>query len=303
VKEIYSSSVEHLLGAAKAWLFPVALFPHLPDEGVTAAIRTWDALDQSLLLGFATTLIATVLSSYARPLYRVLEGYSWPGRLADHRTQKQRERMADLRKEILSKGASRKEINRKRWQLELYPRDESLVLPTRLGNALRSGEAYGGTQYGLETINAWHLLVAVAPEAVVSGLNDGRTATNTWVGGIALSAGFAIAAVATAIASGSTTPIVYAVVSIALTAPFYQRAVSAAGGYARAMRALIDLGRLPLAEAVGLDMPATLAEETHMWKAFSNLSGWGRHWPHSPSWISDLDVHRSSHRTAPDEEE
>src|SRR5207253_6830880 len=99
---------------------------------------------------------------------RVMEGY-WGiglvrGTATDICTEIQRRRKGELQ-------------NRKRAgdllaaeRLRDYPPDERRLLPTRLGNVLRSMEDRAGPRYGFLTVTVWPHLFAVLPDHLRSQL-------------------------------------------------------------------------------------------------------------------------------------
>jgi hypothetical protein len=65
---------------------------------------------------------------------------------------------------------------------------------------------------------------------------------------------------------------VTAVVSIALPFLWYRLAVAATDDWAAVVRAVVNLGRKPLAEALGLQLPSTIREERAMWAMVYKLA-------------------------------
>ncbi|WP_217572341.1 hypothetical protein [Streptomyces sp. GbtcB7] len=63
-----------------------------------------------------------------------------------------------------------------------------------------------------------------------------------------------------------------AVVLGCLTPVWYRCAVSATDEWAAAVRALVNTGRKPLAESLGLVLPADIADERRMWTFVGKLS-------------------------------
>ena len=59
---------------------------------------------------------------------------------------------------------------------------------------------------------------------------------------------------------------------VVLVPLWYRLAVEATDEWAAAFRGLVDLGRKPLAEALGLEMPGTLKQERKMWELASRIS-------------------------------
>jgi hypothetical protein len=57
-----------------------------------------------------------------------------------------------------------------------------------------------------------------------------------------------------------------------LTPFLYRSAVTSSTYWDATVRALVNLGRVPLAAALGLRMPATIAEERRMWRLLTKFT-------------------------------
>ncbi|QIP84968.1 hypothetical protein GLX30_14085 [Streptomyces sp. Tu 2975] len=67
-------------------------------------------------------------------------------------------------------------------------------------------------------------------------------------------------------------PAVTATVLIVLIPAWYRAAVAATDEWAAAVRALVNAGRKPLAEALGLVLPQDLGKEREMWLLVTRMS-------------------------------
>ena len=56
-----------------------------------------------------------------------------------------------------------------------YPDNRNLILPTRLGNVIRSFEYYSDREYGIDSIEMWPRLVAVIPKDYAVSIDDTKT--------------------------------------------------------------------------------------------------------------------------------
>jgi hypothetical protein len=80
------------------------------------------------------------------------------------------------------------------------------------------------------------------------------------------------------------------ITSVALLPVTYNNAVRNVGEWRLAIRALVNTGRLPVAKAVGLRLPATFQEERDLWDAYIGLVAYGpRH-----VFLRTLNRHRAS---------
>lgn len=161
-----------------------------------------------------------------------------------------------------------------REKLARYPVDERQVAPTRLGNAIRRFEEYGYDRFRLDTQVLWNELTGTAPEQVRRQVELARTNVDFF---ISLLYGHAIVAVAAAaslaVAHPDTPALLAACAGLGLLMPvWYRCAVAATDEWAAAVRALVNVGRKPLAESLGLTLPPGLAAERTMWTLVTRLS-------------------------------
>ncbi|MEW2505845.1 hypothetical protein AB0878_35800 [Amycolatopsis sp. NPDC047767] len=261
----------------------------------------------------ATAVLGLVLAALQTPLYRVLEGYfAWPGWVFRRRRRRQVARMHLLRNRVDAVTLSRREGRlpeedratlaafrahpvlgpclerdlRKGpvWhallaeRLHRYPLDDQQVAATRLGNAIRRFEEYGHHRYRLDSQVLWHELNAVVPEPVRKQVEDGRTNVDFFVSLLCGHVLVAVAAAVDLIAGRAELPWVTggALVGLpVLAVVWYRVAVVATDEWAGAVRAMVDLGRAPLATAMGFTLPARLADEREMWRAAVEFVGTG----------------------------
>lgn len=142
-----------------------------------------------------------------------------------------------------------------------YP-DPSRVLPTRLGNALRSFEDAAGKEYGLDALRvAGHLSLLVANERTAY-VRDTRESLDL---AVRLCMVFALATPITGLLmAGEGAWVVLALVPYAVAYLSYRGAILAAIGYGNAVRFQIDLDRFALYEALNVPEPATTDLERQM---------------------------------------
>ncbi|MDU9001689.1 hypothetical protein [Streptomyces mirabilis] len=267
------------------WVLPAALnlavffLAVAPSMRRTAAIeRVWpgSASQTALLLLCAAVLFGIVLNALQTPLYRILEGYLlWPRSAYDRGCRRQRarkERIAGL----ITRPEGRTLVQRAllNEQMARYPADDDQIAPTRLGNAIRRFEEYGHNRFRLDTQVLWNELSAAAPEQARRQVETARTSVDFFV---ALLYGHGVVAVLAFLALGSAGAerpllVVTAIALCALIPLWYRSAVYATDEWAAAVRAMVNLGRKPLADALGLWLPKQLAEERTMWLLVTRMS-------------------------------
>ena len=259
----------------------------------------------------ATAVLGLVLAALQTPLYRILEGYlGWPERLADARRrrhlarkhllrnrvdaaalagQERAGRLADADQRTLAAFRAHPVISRHLdadvskgavWlalldeRLHRYPVDDRQIAPTRLGNAIRRFEEYGHNRYRLDSQVLWHELNAAVGEPARKQTDDARMSVDFF---ISLLYGHLLVVVAAAvdlvIGTADRPWLVAATMAglLPLTAIWYRLAVVATDEWAGAVRAMVNLGRQPLATALGLTLPEGLKEERTMWLLVGDL--------------------------------
>jgi hypothetical protein len=292
-------------------ILAITMGPSLRQVPVANQIFTASPGAKALLLLIASVLTGLILNALQVPLYRVLEGYLlWPARLYARRSRHHRKRRSELADELTRTRRARRaaaervqsagtaqrsltpdgeapavpdprdEVLTATQQallgerLARYPVQDDQVTPTRLGNAIRRLEEYGYDRYRLDSQVLWNELTAMAPEQARRQVDTARTSVDFF---IALLYGHtvlvAMALCATSVDSADP-PVLLGTAGVlcALCPLWYRAAVAATDEWAAAVRALVNLGRHPLAQAMGLDLPQDIAEEREMWRMVSRMS-------------------------------
>lgn len=267
---------------------------------------------RNAVLALAVTVLGgLVLAAIQTPLYRVLEGYlGWPRWLAAagrRRMLRQKLLLADRLDAVelidaeragtldvagqqalakmrahpvvsryLGRDAKRGAVQRglMHERLRRFPVDDDQVVATRLGNSIRRLEEYGYNRFRLDSQVFWYELTAVAPEAATKQVDQARTSVDFFV---ALLWGhlFVAAGVGAAYAAGAVDgwwPALAAGGLVLLALVWYRVAVTVTDDWAAAVRGMVNVGRRPLAEAMGLATPKSLAAEREMWTYASRLT-------------------------------
>ncbi|WP_326837432.1 hypothetical protein VSH64_21505 [Amycolatopsis rhabdoformis] len=289
-------------------VFGVVVAPGPRRVGALNIDAGWTAVIAVL----ATAMLGLVLAALQTPLYRVLEGYlGWPGRLFRARCRRQLARKHLLRNRVDAVTLARRDeagrlAEADRPVLEAFRRhpvlgpyvardarkgavwhallterlrrfpSDAQIAATRLGNAIRRFEEYGHDRYLLDSQVLWHELNAVVPEPVRKQVEDGRTNVDFFVSLLYGHVLVAVAAAVTLIGGWAELPWVTAgalVALLVLAAVWYRVAVVATDEWAGAVRAMVNLGRAPLAEALKLTLPGQLAGEREMWRSAGEFVG------------------------------
>jgi membrane protein YqaA with SNARE-associated domain len=229
----------------------------------------------SILVSGATLGLA--LNALSTPIYRNLEGYSWPQKLADwgiRRQVKKRSAIAAAVESLsITPGASTWRLQLAQESLGRFPFDETQTLPTSLGNGLRSAETYAIDRFGLDSQLLWSELLSVAPSAVREEVADARMAMDFFVASLVLSLFSGVTVLVLGLCAGwSVLPIaVFATLAVLASAGCYRLAVQSTDSLRHAVQGLVNVARVPLADALGLMLPAKLEDEREMWKLAGQL--------------------------------
>jgi hypothetical protein len=275
-----------------------------------------------------TTVVGLTLAALQTPLYRILEGYlGWPERMFGAGRHRQLARkhllqnrldaaylvsretagtLTDTDSRILKAFRSHPVTGRfvasdaRRgpvWlslldeRLSRFPADDRQVTPTRLGNAIRRFEEYGYDRFRLDSQVLWHELNAVVPEPARKQAEDARTTVDFFVCLLYGHLLVAFSACAALVIGTQGKPWLAATAIVALpllAAVWYRVAVAATDDWAGAVRAMVNLGRQPLATSMGLSLPETNNGERAMWTLTAELA----RGPYTPA-MAALDRYRS----------
>ncbi|WP_410643046.1 hypothetical protein [Amycolatopsis sp. lyj-346] len=152
-----------------------------------------------------------------------------------------------------------------------YP-DPDRMMPTRLGNALRSAEDSIGRQYALDAVRTTPYIALIAPEPHLNYLQDTRQQLDTSVRLCVVALLATVEAVGFLFTDGwwllaSLGPYFLAYIA-------YRASIAAAIEYMEMVRTVLDLNRFKLYESLHLEQPDdTDTERTNNVKLMSLLSG------------------------------
>jgi hypothetical protein len=299
--------------------FPVVFFvlldwmlfePYVP--AATSVVKTLKALDdgwQTLAMGGLTVLFSGLLYILNSSIIRFYEGYgwadSWIGQyLVAYHSARRRRTLAwwqGLR--ALSDGLKGDPDRRAARDLEVlrnalgrrynadYSSNEGSVLPTKLGNVIRSFEDYPQRQYGMSAIPLWPRLIAVVDPAYATSTDDAKSSFDFMINASFLSA----LSAGTLLLLGLVSPLrwteaglgwkwwVPVVVLAGMSWVFYRVSISRAEEWGSYVRGAFDLYRGKLLEQLGYDrQPADFHEEREFWKLISQMMVYGDPPAHKP---------------------
>ena len=288
-------------------LFAILVLPSLHGIPLADELSHASVGQRSLVALGGAVVVGLTLSALQVPLYRVLEGYLfWPQWLASRSRgrqlrakkllagrrdwlrlrvleakgpliQEDQEKYVVLQADRRVQRLAEKDETRTKVQrallaerLRRYPVDDGQMAPTRLGNAIRRHEEYGYQRYLLDSQALWYELTAAAPKQLTQQVDAARAGVDFFV--CLLYGNLLVALIALISISDShaqyLTLLVTSATPIAVSFLWYQLAVVTTDDWALAARALVDVGRKPLASALGLNLPKELSREREMWDRY-----------------------------------
>jgi hypothetical protein len=153
-----------------------------------------------------------------------------------------------------------------------YPMRENRVMPTRLGNILRSAEDHALERYQINAIVVWPRLYVLLPDQFIAAAAAAKTPLDLMAALAALASLFAVTGTAVAAA---LLPWYAALACFAggvlITWLGYEGAVQAARPYGQLIRAAFDVHRGLLLDAMGWTRPPSYAAERRQWEQISHL--------------------------------
>ena len=140
-------------------------------------------LEGSAFLGLLALGVAIFLQALNREIFRLAEGYWWsPFRKCVIWYQRNRYRRLSAKLQKLKSENDDAALERT-WTkiVTRYPSEESLLLPTAFGNAVRAYEDYPRVIYGFESINGWPRLQALISKEFGEALKRTRAQVDLWL--------------------------------------------------------------------------------------------------------------------------
>lgn len=268
-----------------------------------------------LVLTLVTVVLSGLLYNLNIPLIRFYEGYpwkdSWIGRWSTDRNRavlqalvaqkggtdrlamelkaeaKALEATADdlqARQLAALANAAEKGLSAVLRQLFLeFPLRETSILPTELGNRIRSFESYPERQYGMSAIALWPRLISVIEAPYAEAIDAAKTGLDFMLNSATLSGLLAFLLLATGLvyptpfaASGSAAAWIAEIAFLNILAVwFYRQSLGRASAWGDLVRGAFDLYRGKLLEKLGYtQQPKTAEAERALWWAItSRLSG------------------------------
>jgi hypothetical protein len=271
-----------LPSAVAAGLFAFWVLPAVEERSPFRRTDSLGAAERLAALGVAAVLLALVTAVMTPAIHGVLEGYIWKGRLYARRVKHFTERWSALQSAVRTATDARapafKAATR---ELRLYPADPAYIMPTALGNRVSAAETYGLTRYGLDSVTLFYELKSSVDDSLANDVESSNNLIESLVGSVFLGLLFSIVSLAVAAWAWAWEPMLGAAFGLIVVVGSYWGAVAAGRMYITTSRALVNMGRKPLADKLGLSLPKTLEAEQEMWRAVFNYVYWGPGLPDS----------------------
>ncbi|HJQ35556.1 MAG TPA: hypothetical protein VKB93_00310 [Thermoanaerobaculia bacterium] len=266
-----------------AALLPAALF-------VLALQRFVFPQWQLAVLAAAAVAVAGLLHVLNAPIVRLYEGYPWMnGPLGKWSIARHRRRLQEAVDGRLAAREARVALRAidpalaERLQsvqnamaaraFNDYPLPGS-VLPTRLGNVIRSFENYPRRQYGIWAVTLFPRFVARIPREFAAVIDDAKTMLDVLLHLSFLSLVFSL--IVCAACPFTAEAITCIAAGLALSAIFYAASIGRAGEWGQLVRASFDLYRWDVLRDLGFtSKPASMFEERALWNEISRQLAFG----------------------------
>jgi hypothetical protein len=221
----------------------------------------------------AVMTLSVVFAYSARPIYQFLEGYTMPRWLAG--PLKRRMQRKYLRLKALADQAGGNEKLRAQEGLKSFPETLELVLPTRLGNALKAMEGYGASRFGLDSQTLWYELQSAASERMRRDTDEAQGAVDFFISSVAHLSLLTAVSAGTFLVSHEPAPGFVALTAAVLVRLAYLQAAVNVLEWRWAVQALVNTSRPALAQSLSLRLPRSHKDEKEMWQSFSGLVHYG----------------------------
>jgi hypothetical protein len=177
--------------------------------------------------------------------------------LTSRKSQLRPAERAPLDRALIDLNAAHQEL--RRIAATAPPNDPGLMMPTRLGNALRYYETQVGKAYKIDTVTTVPYLSRAAAPGDMDYVNDQRSQLDLAVRTVIVA--FAATGLSVVFLARHGLWLLVALVPYAAAYLAYRGAVVIAGEYGRALGVLVTLNRFELYDRLRLPFPSDTAEE------------------------------------------
>jgi len=212
-------------------------------------------------LAVSVLLLALVLQPLQLSLVRILEGYWGDSWLADKMSvafihlqcRRRRKLVAATQALIQADRDQKRRMATAAWLLHRNYPPEDKLLPTRLGNVLRSAEDRASRRYGLDSVVVWPRLYPLISEKLATILSDQRNALDLSARGCVMFLLAAVAGTVLLFRHGAWLTVPGSALVLAWLS--YRSAIGAAVAYGESIETAFDLYRFNLLKTLHFPFP------------------------------------------------
>jgi hypothetical protein len=284
------------------WILVIPLLP--TTWPILKPIQSFEPQWQILAFSFLTIVLTGLLYNVNIPLISFYEGYPWKELwIGQWRTKKYKKLFAiaqarwngmpDIEYELHATNDSRLAAIENMKTLAGgtlfadFPGREDLVLPTRLGNVIRSFESYSRRQYRMDAITFWPRLVSTIPKDYAAAIDESKTSFDFMLNCSALSSllAFMVFLIGSLYpsrfnVSGAWLLWLSEIILLCVMAHFFYRlSIGRARSWGNTVRTSFDLYRRDLLKQLGYTrVPRSLEEERSLWSNIGERMVYGDHY-------------------------
>lgn len=271
-------------------IFVVPIIPY--ESSLLISLQSLDIQWRLLTIVFIIVAFSGLLFNLNVPIVRLYQGYSWKdswvGKLRTQHYQRlyyaAEGRWSGMRTLLLAMKENDTSIKRvqRAWAESGqrvnhdFPRDIDLVMPTSLGNVIRSFEDYPFRRYGMESITLWPRLIAKIDKDYAVAMDEAKVSFDFTLNISILSSLLAVSILVVGLrypTALSQTPLLIwwlfeVIIFLIIASWFYQLSIGRAKAWGSMFKGSFDLYRWDLLKQLGFEYkPRTMAEERLLWKA------------------------------------
>jgi uncharacterized repeat protein (TIGR01451 family) len=281
---IFSTLLPVIVFIVMARVFAVPLLP--PDLQILGGFESLDPQWKLAVTTFAALVLTGLLYNLNIPIIRFYEGYPWKESwIGKWKVERSRARFDALdarwrgMRTLVYAASPGDEVTEPWTAIGLavnrqFPNRRALVLPTRLGNTIRSFEFYPDLQYGMDAIALWPRLIGVLDKEYAAAVDEAKGSFDFMLNCAVLSAATSVMILVAgllrpiplAIPGRSAGWLIEIAAFAALSHLFYLVSVGRAAAWGEMVKGAFDLYRSALLRQLGYQQtPATRAEERELW--------------------------------------
>lgn len=269
-----------------AYIALVSLWLSATSAFLPNGLERYSRTIELAILGGVALVVGLALSGVSHYITRLFEGYPLErlekrrllGRVYRWALARQVVHYKRLRAVYEDKSKPKKERQRALVRLDrFFPKSETALLPTRLGNAIRAFERHSNVRWGLDGITIWPrieaLLSAEERELLAEAKVTFYVFLNAAVGAFAVGVCLVVDKALHAPDAAASWPL-YAIPFV-LGYVLYRAAIGPATDWGDSVRSSIDLHRLELYEKLGVRAPTSFSDERALGVKVSQVLHYG----------------------------